>query len=116
MKKTLEQIIILQDIDLLIREVSDQRTADELRKIGFALDEAGRLKQARDEIAAKVAEMDRSALSAYDRLMRRYPRAVAPVRNGICLACFIKQPTQYSAADMESVHYCEQCKRILYLI
>ena len=113
MMPSLEQIIILQDLDLMIREMSDQKTADELRKIGFALDESGRLQQARAEIASKV---DRSLLSAYERLMRRYPRAVVPVRNGICLACFIKQPTQYSAADLESIRFCEQCKRILYAI
>ena len=54
MKGTLEQVIILQDLDLMIREMSDQKTADELRKIGFALDEAGRLKEAREEMAAKL--------------------------------------------------------------
>jgi predicted nucleic acid-binding Zn-ribbon protein len=48
--------------------------------------------------------------------MKRYPRAVAPVKGGICLACFIKQPTQLSAADLEKVRFCEQCKRILYAI
>ncbi|HXI03767.1 MAG TPA: hypothetical protein VNI57_11390 [Candidatus Saccharimonadales bacterium] len=113
MKGTLEQVIILQDLDLMIREMSDQKTADELRKIGFALDEAGQLKEARAEMAAKL---DRELLSAYERLMRKYPRAVAPVKNGICLACFIKQPTQYSGSDMQTVRFCEQCKRILYAI
>ena len=84
MKQPLEQVIILQDLDLMIREMSDQKTADELRKIGFALDEAGRLQQARDEIASQI---DRSILSAYERLMSKYPRAVVPVKNGTCLAC-----------------------------
>lgn len=113
MKNALEQIIILQDLDLLIREMSDGKTADELRKMGFALDESGRLQQARQEIASKV---DHPILSAYERLMKRYPRAVVPVKNGICLACFIKQPTQYSTSDLERVRFCEQCKRILYAI
>lgn len=113
MKNSLEQIIILQDLDLMIREMSDQKTADELRRIGFALDEAGRLQQAREEIASKV---DKSVLGAYERLMRKYPRAVVPVKNGTCLACFIKQPTQYSASDTETIRFCEQCKRILYSI
>ena len=93
--------------------MSDKKTANQLRKIGFALDEAGCLQQTRDEIAATI---DSSVLNAYERLMSKYPRAVAPVKNGTCLACFIKQPTQYSASDLETVRFCEQCKRILYVI
>lgn len=113
MSSRLEQIIILQDLDLMIREMGDQKTASQLRKIGFEFDEVATLQEAREEIASKV---DRDLLTTYERLMKRYPRAVAPVRSGICLACFIKQPTQLSAADLEKVRFCEQCKRILYAI
>lgn len=113
MNPVLEQIIILQDLDLMIREISDQKTASQLRKIGFEIDEAGALQAARDEIAAKV---DREVLGTYKRLMAKYPRAVVPVKNGICLACFIKQPTQYSSSDSEKMRLCQQCKRILYAI
>jgi len=113
MNPTLEQIIILQDLDLMIREISDQKTASQLRKIGFEIDEAGTLQEARDEIAAR---MDAEILGTYQRLMSRYPRAVVPVKNGICLACFIKQPTQYSSSDTDKVRLCQQCKRILYSI
>ncbi len=113
MNPALEQIIILQDLDLMIREVSDKKTATKLRKIGFEIDEAEALHEARREIAARI---DSTLLSAYERLMKRYPRAVVPVRGGICLACFIKQPTQYSGADAQRVIFCHQCKRILYAI
>ncbi len=113
MNSRLEQIIILQDLDLMMREMSDQKTTSQLRKIGFEFDEANTLHEARNEIASRV---DKDLLSAYERLMKRYPRAIVPVKNGICLACFIKQPTQYSAADLEKVRFCEQCKRILYAI
>jgi predicted nucleic acid-binding Zn-ribbon protein len=109
----LEQVIILQDLDLMIREMSDQKTAAQFRKIGFAIDEGGRLHEARGEIASRI---DKDLLNAYERLMRRYPRAVVPVKNGVCLACFIKQPTQLTAADLDRVTFCEQCKRILYPI
>jgi predicted nucleic acid-binding Zn-ribbon protein len=113
MNSRLEQIIILQDLDLMIREMSDQKTASQLRKIGFEIDESGKLLETRAEIASQI---DRAILNAYERLMQRYPRAVVPMKNGICLACFIKQPTQLSAADLEKVRFCEQCKRILYAI
>lgn len=113
MNPALEQIIILQDLDLMIREMSDKKTKTKLKKIGFEIDEAETLKQAREELAAKI---DRTLLGAYHRLMDRYPRAVVPVKKGICLACFIKQPTQFSSADIEKVLFCYQCKRILYAI
>ena len=113
MSSRLEQIIILQDLDLMIREMTDHKTASQFRKIGFAIDEAGRLQQARAEIAARI---EKDLLNSYERLMKRYPRAVVPVKNGICLACFIKQPTQLTTADLDKVRFCEQCKRILYAI
>ena len=113
MSSRLEQIIILQDLDLMIREMSDKNTASQLREFGFKIEKSQRLSEARSEIAATI---DKDLLASYERLMVRYPRAVAPVKNGVCLACFIKQPTQLSAADLEKVRYCEQCKRILYAI
>ena len=113
MNPLLEQVIILQDLDLMIREISDKKTAKQMKKIGFAIDGAGQLQSARDEIAAA---MGKETLSTYDRLMKRYPRAVVPVKKGICLACFIKQPTQFSSADHDKVRLCHQCKRILYSI
>ena len=97
----------------MIREMSDQKTASQLRKIGFEIDESAKLKETRAEIASQI---DRDILNAYERLMQRYPRAVVPMKNGVCLACFIKQPTQLSVADLERVRFCEQCKRILYAI
>jgi predicted nucleic acid-binding Zn-ribbon protein len=109
----LEQIIILQDLDLMIRELSDKKTTTKLRKIGFEIDEAETLQEARGEIAARI---DRDLLAAYERLMMRYPRAVVPVKSGVCLACFIKQPTKYSSTDTGAVRFCHQCKRILYTI
>jgi predicted nucleic acid-binding Zn-ribbon protein len=109
----LEQIIILQDLDLMMREINDKKTAKKMRKIGFEIDGAGQLQEARDEIAAAI---EKDTLSTYDRLMKRYPRAVVPVKKGVCLACFIKQPTQFSSADLDKVRLCHQCKRILYSI
>jgi len=111
MSSRLEQVIILQDLDLMIRELGDKKTATHMREIGFKIEESETLQEARAEFAARI---DKDVLSAYERLMKRYPRAVAPVKNGVCLACFIKQPTQLSAADLEKVRFCEQCKRILY--
>ncbi len=112
MNPQLESLIVLQDLDLLIREMSDQKTASQMTQIGFEVNEIENLHEAREELAGKI---DPDLLVAYSRLMERYQRAVVPVRNNICLACFLKQPTKYTAAD-QSVRCCNNCKRFLYFI
>lgn len=112
MNPQLEQLIMLQDVDLMIREMTDQKTASQMSRIGFEVDAVDNLQKARDDLAKKInAEL----VSTYDRLMKRYPRAIVPVRNSICLACFLKQPTRYSGAD-DAIRFCSHCNRILYFI
>jgi predicted nucleic acid-binding Zn-ribbon protein len=108
----LESLIVLQDLDLMIREVSDKKTATQMTRIGFEVNEIKNLHEAREELAGKIP---RDMLAIYSRLMERYQRAVVPVRNNVCLACFLKQPTKYTAAD-QSIRCCNNCKRFLYFI
>lgn len=112
MNAQLESLIMLQDVDLMIREMSDKKTASQMSRIGFEVDAIDNLQEARRELAAKIKP---DTLAIYDRLMQRYQRAIVPVRNNTCLACFLKQPTKYSAAD-EAIRWCNHCKRFLYFI
>ncbi len=112
MSPQMEALIMLQDLDLLIKEMGDERTATQMTRIGFALSPVEDLREARDELARKV---EPDLLAAYARLMQRYQRAVVPVRNNTCLACFLKQPTKYTTAD-DRVRACNNCKRFLYYI
>lgn len=112
MNPQLEALIMLQDLDLMIQEMSDQKTASQLSRIGFEVNAVDSLQEARMELADKIKP---ELLSAYARLMERYQRAIVPVRNQTCLACFLKQPTKYSATD-DAIRWCNNCNRFLYYI
>ena len=94
-------------------DLGDNDVASEEKKLGFAMDQLGALQKAREELAA---EIDGELRQHYDKLAGRYKRAVVPVKNNVCLACFLKQPTQYSTEQMEEIRTCESCSRILYLL
>ena len=112
MNSQLETLIMLQDLDLMLKEMSDQKTASQMSRLGFEVNPVESLKEARAELAQKI-NLDH--LTTYERLMNRYGRAIVPVRNSVCLACFLKQPTKYNAAD-PILRLCSQCNRFLYFI
>lgn len=112
MNPQLEVLIMLQDLDLLIHEM-DQGAANREKEMGFSLEQHDQLVKAREGLAKKV---DARLRSHYDKLHERYRRAIVPVKNNVCLACFLKQPTQYSTEQMEEIRTCENCSRILYLV
>jgi predicted nucleic acid-binding Zn-ribbon protein len=109
----LEFLIMMQDLDLMISELSDTKTANQEKKMGFTVEQHDTLVKARDDLAAKV---DKELIVHYNKLHERYKRVVVPVKNNICLACFLKQPTQYSTELMDEIRTCDHCSRILYLL
>jgi predicted nucleic acid-binding Zn-ribbon protein len=113
MNPQLELLIMLQDLDLMIGELGDDRNLNTEKKMGFPMEQLDTLRQARVDLAAKV---DRGLLGRYAKLHERYKRAVVGVKNNVCLACFLKQPTQYSTEQMEEIRGCDHCNRILYLL
>jgi predicted nucleic acid-binding Zn-ribbon protein len=113
MNPQLEKIIMLQDLDLMISELGDSATASQEKELGFQTDQLGTLQKARQDLAEEV---DGELIAHYQKLHKRYKRAVVPVKNNICLACFLKQPTQYSTEMMDEIRTCDHCSRILYLL
>ena len=113
MNKQLEKILMLQDLDLMINDMGDNDIASKEKKLGFAMDQLGALQKAREDLATDI---DAELMQSYNKLTGRYKRAVVPVKNNVCLACFLKQPTQYSTEQMEEVRTCQSCSRILYLL
>ncbi len=112
MNPQIETLIMLQDLDLMIREMSDQKTASRMSEIGFNVEQIDNLNKARADLAGKI---DLDLLGTYYRLMKRYDRAIAPMRDSICLGCFLKQPTRYSGSE-DTLRTCSHCKRFLYFI
>jgi len=51
----------------------------------------------------------------YEKILKRYGRAITPVTGGSCLGCFAKLPTSYRSTLYEGkVRTCQSCGRILY--
>lgn len=106
-----QKLAALQDIDLLIRE----RKSEE--ELGFSTEGLEDLESARAKLAT---QLDGRMLRLYERLTRRYDRAVVPVVEHRCLGCSLVIPTSQrrSGEDRRSgqVITCESCGRILFFV
>ena len=108
-KTQIEFLVALQDLDLMLKEIED------VKELGFDVNTEGHstLNRAREELVEKIKK---PLLGQYERLRRRYKRAIVPVKEDICLGCFMKLPTAITAdgrADKD-VLLCEGCGRFLY--
>lgn len=115
MNEELRKLVQLQDLDLMIREMSDPERARELQTLGFAMTGIEKLRNARTHLAQSI---DRRYLTLYERLAQRHGRAVVPVEERTCLGCFQALPGSFFSeisAD-QPVKVCENCGRILYLL
>jgi predicted nucleic acid-binding Zn-ribbon protein len=101
----------LQDIDVMIRE----RKQDE--DLGFGVEGLASLESARKALAEQI---DTRTLRLYERLSKRYDRAVVPVIEHRCLGCSITVPTSKrklgGTGAASSMITCESCGRILFFI
>lgn len=108
-EKRLRRLVALQDIDGMIQETTAEQ------QLGFATEGLHRLQEMRAEVAKDIFP---PFLRTYEQLRKRYKRAVVPVKNEICLGCFVKLPTSLSTKGKEniSIFRCENCGRILYWV
>ena len=106
-EKQLRCLVALQDLDNMIKDSSEEQ------ELGFQTEGIENLNNIRNEVASKI---DTPMLRTYERLIHRYRRAVVPVKDEICLGCFVKLPTSLSTKGKENVvvFRCENCGRILY--
>jgi len=107
-REDLRLLVKLQDLDLMIREASVQQE----KNLGFKIEGVSRLQEARKELARSI---EPRLLKSYERLQRRYERAVVPVYRGVCLGCFMTVPIAHHQAikSHKTVRVCENCGRIL---
>jgi predicted nucleic acid-binding Zn-ribbon protein len=106
-EKQLRFLVALQDIDNMLQE---SETEEEL---GFKTEGPDKLLAMREEVAEKI---DMQMRRIYERLHEKYRRAVVPVKDDICLGCFVKLPTSLTGRGKENIliFRCENCGRILY--
>lgn len=113
MREEFRLLVGLQDLDIMIRDVKDKHTSDELKSMGFKLTGLEELKAARKEIASKIPA---ALLNRYEKLAAHYKVAILPVSGNKCLGCFVKLPTSYfSSAYSHELLTCENCGRLLYI-
>lgn len=113
MPKDLELLVALQDLDIMIREVKDNEEAGRLKDMGFDMSGLEKLEAARADLTNRIPDQ---LLTLYNRVSKRFGRAVVPVSGSMCLGCFITLPTSFtsSAEKLGKVQTCESCGRILY--
>ncbi len=111
MNEQLELLLILQDLDLLMAEMADRNISRRVRRMGFEIDGREKVEESRQLIADKL---DSPLLHHYERLHDRFGRAIVPVRDGICLGCFVRQPAtrKQTALDLP-INTCQRCQRFL---
>jgi predicted nucleic acid-binding Zn-ribbon protein len=112
-RRTIRLLVALQDLDLMIREAQDPQTMGEEEHLGFRMRNLETLQTARAKLAEQIGS---KWLSMYERVSRRYGRAVVPVEERVCLGCFVTLPTSIAPKRLEDseIATCENCGRILY--
>jgi predicted nucleic acid-binding Zn-ribbon protein len=115
MESPLLLLIALQDIDLMILEARDPEQTGAEAELGFKMKNLDALITSRGHLAE---QLDQRILGLYERMRKRYGRAVVPVESQICLGCFMTLPTkdvgQVGGSRDDRVETCENCGRILY--
>ncbi len=113
MNRELELLIKLHDLDIMIRDATEERYASEERDMGFVLRNLTSLQQAHDKLREQLSP---DTLHHYDRLFAKYGRAIAPVNEGVCYGCFLQLPTLFIQESMqnEGLDVCPKCRKFLY--
>jgi predicted nucleic acid-binding Zn-ribbon protein len=113
MESPLLMLIALQDIDMMIQEAKDPEQSGAEAEMGFKVNLEALLTSRRH----LAEQLDQRILSLYERMRKRYGRAVVPVEGQVCLGCFMGMPTKsvgVSGSRDDRVETCENCGRILY--
>ncbi|PIV80641.1 hypothetical protein COW53_08595 [bacterium CG17_big_fil_post_rev_8_21_14_2_50_64_8] len=110
MHPQLQQLVALQDMMGMIREIEEK--GSELGDMGFKTAGLDDLKNAREELEGKI---DPQVMGLFRRLTGKFGRAVVPVIGNSCTGCFALIPASFvSKTNAGRLQYCESCGRILY--
>lgn len=108
MHDQLEVLILLHDLDVLLKEINNEK------KAGFEVKKHNEeLLKAKEKV---IKKLESNLFAKYKKLIMRYPRAVAPIIDGICYGCFVTLPTAFVVRKNknEEVNICPNCGRFIY--
>ena len=113
MSDRVQRLAQLQDLELMIREGEDPASKKKEEALGFSVEGLQQLQTARGRLVKQIPTSD---FRLYQRVRRKYERAVVPVINRICLGCFQALPTSSkpTVSETSALPTCENCGRILY--
>jgi predicted nucleic acid-binding Zn-ribbon protein len=111
MNLEVQKLVVLQDLDLLLRDLEEERIRQAEQAQGFALGKLELLCEERDRLSRTIAA---DLLARYAQVRKRHARAVVPVRAGICLGCFVRRPTMTGGHRPAALETCERCGRLLF--
>ncbi len=113
LSEQLQALVRLQDIDLLLRDARDPKIAGHEARLGFALENLGRVERARRRLASQI---DDRLLQTYERMSRKFDRVVVSVEHRVCQGCRMSLPTSSASRDNSEItlEICQNCGRILY--
>jgi len=113
MHPQLELLVTLHDLELTIKEATDD--AANQQAMGFKIEGLEHLIKAKDDVEKQIEPI---IIDRYRRLKQRYGRPVVPVINNICCGCYIRMPTAQSSDSERNkrVTTCGNCGRFLYWI
>ncbi|OGC41197.1 hypothetical protein A2Y85_05185 [candidate division WOR-3 bacterium RBG_13_43_14] len=99
---------LLFDLDNLLSDMDEPH----YKEIGFKIEDEEKLSlsRARQDLLGKLPP---EIAGIYERLRKRYQKAIAPVDNGFCFGCFQQLPTEL-LTRIKEINTCPNCGRILY--
>ncbi len=98
----------LFDLDNILSDMDEPH----YQKIGFPIEKEEKLSLLRKR-QDLIEKLPPDIAGVYERLRKRYQRAIAPVENGFCFGCFQQLPTELLTRSNE-INTCPNCGRILY--
>lgn len=115
MKKQLELLRELEELDLMLRDLS----SPQYKKIGFktakqSLDLLRYIEDRRQKLKKKI---DPKLLNDYERVLKRYgTRILVQVVKEFCGGCYAKLPAEFITRCNAELLICPNCGRFLYWI
>ncbi|MFB0508957.1 MAG: zinc ribbon domain-containing protein [bacterium] len=115
MKKQIELLRELEELDLMLKDLS----SPQYKKIGFktskqSLDIMHIIENRRQKLKKKI---DPKLLAEYERIVKRYgARVLVQAVKEFCGGCYVKLPAEFATRRTSELLICPNCGRFLYWV
>jgi predicted nucleic acid-binding Zn-ribbon protein len=115
MHKLLQTLVMLQDLDYMIVEVSSKDMKNVEKKMGLTIRGEEQLQEAKERIERALPP---AVMTRYHKLMQRFGRAVVPVVGNNCMGCYVSVPKRLMGREVgnRELRNCERCGMFLYWV